>query len=125
MRNSVCDSSPGRDVASGTTAMHNSYHRNGPTDNDDNVIYMIMKDSAILRHLTSSPACLSAVCRHGTHSHFAIQVRARNKSHLAVLEAVYIAKLKPELCVQKKYVRKLSLFLTLSHCVVGATSAIF
>ena len=88
-----------------TTAMHNSYHRNGPMDNDDNE-----KDSAILRHLTSSPACLSAVCKHGTHSHFTIQARARNKSHLAVLEAVYIAKLKPELCVQKKYVRKLSLF---------------
>ena len=92
----VCDSSPGREVASGTAAMHNSYHRNGPTDNDDNE-----KDSAILRHLTSPPACLSAVCKHGTHSHFTIQARARNKSHLAVLEAVYIAKLKPELCVQR------------------------
>ena len=72
-----------------------------------------IEDSAILRHLTSSPAYLSAVCKHGTHSHFTIQARARNKSHLAVLEAVYIAKLTSELCVQKKYVRKLSLFW---HC---------
>ena len=35
------------------------------------------------------------------------------KSHLAVLEAVYIVKLKPELCVQKNCVWNVATVLTL------------
>ena len=38
---------------------------------------------------TSTPACLSAVCKHRVHKHFIINTCAHNKSQRAVLEAVY------------------------------------
>ena len=60
--------------------------------------------------LSAKRKCFLALLYVPTLTSHTVQARARNKSHLAVLEAVYIAKLKPELCVQKKYVRKLSLF---------------
>ena len=66
-------------------------------------------DSAITRHLKESPKCLMNVCADTLHC-FSVLARARNSSHLAVLEALFIASRKPVLCVQKEYVRTLLLF---------------
>ena len=66
-------------------------------------------DTAITRHLKNSPACLSAVCADVTRR-FSILARARNACHLATLEAIFIARKKPELCNQKSHVKSLSLF---------------
>ena len=53
---------------------------------------------------------------------FMMHARARSKCRLLdldVLEAVYVAKLQPELCRLKKFVRILALFL--SYCTFRST----
>ena len=66
-------------------------------------------DSGITRHLKTSPDCLMTI-RANPKCHFSILAHARHSSHLAVLEALFIGALKPELCAQKDFVRSLVLF---------------
>ena len=66
-------------------------------------------DSAITKHVKLSPDCLRSVCSN-VLSHFSVVARMGSKSHLNILEAIFIARLKPELCLQKKFVRSLCLF---------------
>ena len=66
-------------------------------------------DSAVTRHLKSSPKCLFSVCSN-VYKHFTIVARARNQCQLDVLEAIYISRKQSELCIQKEYFRKLYLF---------------
>ena len=66
-------------------------------------------DSGITRHLKSSRACLQAVWPN-LLDQFTILAKARTSSHLAVLEALHIAAMKPDLCAQKDFVRSLVLF---------------
>ena len=63
-------------------------------------------DSAVLKHLKDNPTCLSEKCR----ENFSIVAQARNKSHLDVLEALFIQNFSPDLCQHKEFVRVLSLF---------------
>ena len=63
--------------------------------------------SAITKHLSVSPTCLESV--EPVEGRFSILSRARDLQHLQVLEAVYIAQRKPELCVQKEHLVKLCL----------------
>ena len=62
-------------------------------------------DSAVTRHLESSPKCLYSVCSN-VYRHFKIVARARSKCQLDVLEAIYISRKQPELCIQTEYVKK-------------------
>ena len=66
-------------------------------------------DSGITRHLKTSPPCLEAI-RARPLDRFSVLAKARNSSHLGVLEAMFIRTLKPELCAQKDFVRSLVLF---------------
>ena len=66
-------------------------------------------DSAITKYVNLSPGCLRSVCSN-VLSHFSVVARAHSNSHLYVLEAVLIARLKPELCLQKEFVGDLCLF---------------
>ena len=63
-------------------------------------------DSAITKHKIITG--LLAKCN--VLSHFSVVARVRSKSHLNVSEAIFIAWLKPELCLQKEFVRRLCLF---------------
>ena len=63
------------------------------------------RTSSTKRHLSGS-----ASCRKYSDDIFSILTRGRSKLHLAVLEALYIRKLDPELCVQKENVLSLQLF---------------
>ena len=60
-------------------------------------------DSAVTRHLKSSPKCLYSVCSN-VYKHFKFVARARSKCQLDVhvLEAIYISRKQPELCIQKE-----------------------
>ena len=49
------------------------------------------KDSALTRHLKSSPKCLYSVCSN-VCKHFKIVARARSKRQLDVLEAIYTSR---------------------------------
>ena len=69
-------------------------------------------DTAITRHLRETSTCRRGVCS-DVKSHFSILHRARNADHLRTLEALYIARRKPSLCVQKEHVRKLCLSMNL------------
>ena len=69
------------------------------------------RTSSIKRHLSGSASCRKLY----SDDIFSILTRGRSKLHLAVLEALYIRKLDPELCVQKENV--LSLQLLVSHLV--------
>ena len=66
-------------------------------------------DFAITKHVKLSPDCLRSVCSN-VLSHFSVEARMSSKSHLNVLEAIFITRLKPELCLQKELVRSLCLF---------------
>ena len=66
-------------------------------------------DSAITKHVKLSPDYLRSVCNN-VLSHFSVVARARSKSHLNVLEAIFIARLKPGLCLQKEFAKSLCLF---------------
>ena len=61
-------------------------------------------DSAITKHVKLSRDCSSVLSR------IRVVPRARSKSHLNVLEAIFIARLHPDLCLQKEFVRSLCLF---------------
>ena len=63
-------------------------------------------DSAVTRHLKDSPECIqpTPLCQ------FHVLAQARTKSHLDVLEALFIQRLSPPLCAQKSHVRALSLY---------------
>ena len=63
-------------------------------------------DTAITRHLKNSLSCLEVVSK-DVISHFSILARGRHLRHLCTLEAVFIARRKPELCAQKEYVHTL------------------
>ena len=63
---------------------------------------------AVTRNLKLSPKCLHSVCSN-VYKHFKMVARARSKCQLDVLEAIYIGRKQPELCIQKEYVRKLCL----------------
>ena len=76
-----------------------------PTKAPDVVI--AKTDSAITRHLKTSPGCLSAI-RVNFRSRFSVLARGRNASHLRALEAIFIARKKPELCSQKDYKKTLA-----------------
>ena len=65
-------------------------------------------DSAITKHLISSRKCMTS--EDGLTERFAVLALARNKSHLDVLEGLFIKHLTPELCAQKEHVRVLQLF---------------
>ena len=62
--------------------------------------------SAIACHLAENKACRQKY----SDDSFTVLSRARTKSHLNVLEAMYIHLLKPVLCIQKSFVSTLSLF---------------
>ena len=66
-------------------------------------------DSAETGRLKISPKCLYCACS-DVYKHYKIVARARSKCQLDVLEAIYISRKQPELCIQKEYVRKLHLF---------------
>ena len=64
--------------------------------------------SAIGKHLRSSQQCLNNY----SNDQFLILARGRNDFHLSVLEALHIMDIKPNLCVQKKFVYSTLLFKT-------------
>ena len=63
-------------------------------------------DSAVTKHLKEYPDCLAVERR----ENFTILAQARHKAHLDVLEALYIKKLSPGLCLQKEFIHVLALF---------------
>ena len=63
-------------------------------------------DSAITKHLMTSKDCIPT----DPVERFQLLTRARNKSHLDILEALFIRNLTPELCAQKEFVKVLKLF---------------
>ena len=64
--------------------------------------------SAIGEHLVKNAACLDSY----NQSMFSIICTARTTSSLHVLEALYIKKIRPELCKQMEFVKCLDLFPT-------------
>ena len=66
-------------------------------------------NSAVTRHLKLSPKCLYSVCS-DVYKHRKIVARVCGKCQLDVLEAIYISRKQPELCIQTAYVRKLYVF---------------
>ena len=65
-------------------------------------------DSAITKHLISSWKCRTS--EDGLKERFTVLALAHNKSHLDMLEGLFIKHLTPELCAQKEHVRVLQLF---------------
>ena len=65
-------------------------------------------DTAITYHLRQSEEGRNTVGR-DSGQHFKVLSRGRNVLHLHILEAVYIATMKPDLCVQKERLMNLSL----------------
>jgi len=63
-------------------------------------------DSAITKHLICSHDCLPAT----PSDRFKVLTRGRTAQHLATLEAIYIKKLSPSLCTQKRHLKSLQLF---------------
>ena len=84
------------------------HHENLPVTLPSDIV-VENSDSAVPRHLKSSPKCLYSVCS-DVYKHFKIVARARSKCQQDVLKAIYISRKQPELCIQKEYVRKLYLF---------------
>ena len=64
-------------------------------------------DSAITDHLKSNIKCIGDF--ESMNGRFRSLAQARNRPHLDILEALYIAKMSPSLCRQKEHVRALSL----------------
>ena len=62
-------------------------------------------DSAVTKHLKERPLCIPE----NPASRFKILARARNRSHLDLLEAIFIRSFSPSLCQQKAHVRTLHL----------------
>ena len=71
---------------------------------------VLSSDSAVTRHLKLSPKRFIVCVVMFTIKHCKIVARARSTCQLDVLEAIYISRKQPELCIQKEYVRKLYLF---------------
>ena len=67
-------------------------------------------DPAVTKHVKLSPDCLRGVCSNVLVVTLSVVARVRSKSRLNVLEAIFIVRLKPELCLQKEFVRSLCLF---------------
>ena len=63
-------------------------------------------DSSITKHLKVSRACIPSE----PASRFRVLAQARHRSHLDILEALFIQKLSPSLCQQKASTRNLFLF---------------
>ena len=76
------------------------------------------QQSAIKSHLSVSDSCRK-LCREDV---FSVLARGRSVLHLSVLEALYIRKLSPELCVQKDNVLSLQLFGANPHESVRSAS---
>ena len=66
-------------------------------------------DTSITKDIQASMACLQAMCRNHM-SRFRIVARGGSKAHLNSLAAIFIARTKPELCVQKESVKTIELF---------------
>ena len=81
----------------------------GEQDRDVETMASARSDTAITKHLKASQSCRLAVCT-DYRSHFKIMARGRSKAHLNSLEAIFIACNKPELCVQKDFVKSVELF---------------
>ena len=64
-----------------------------------------VSDSAITKHLMTSNDCMPT----DPVERFELLTRARNKSHLDILGALFIKSLTPELCAQKEFVKVLKL----------------
>ena len=67
----------------------------------------VKSNSAITDHLKSNIKCIGDF--ESMNGRFRSLAQARNRPHLDILEAQYIAKLSPSLCHQKELVRVLSL----------------
>ena len=65
-------------------------------------------DSAVTKHLKESLGCIGQ--QPVMRERFRVLKQARGQVQLDVLEALFIRKLKPELCQQKDFVRSLKLF---------------
>ena len=63
-------------------------------------------DSSITKHLKESRGCIPAE----PASRFRMLAQDHHRSHLDILEAIYIQKLSPSLCQQKASTRKLFLY---------------
>ena len=66
-------------------------------------------DSAVTRHLKESQQCRGFFDVNRRNDGFRILAHARHDLHLEVLEALFIRKLSPTMCAQKKHVRALQL----------------
>ena len=75
---------------------------------EDKQLQTCAADSAITKHLKSSRKCMTS--EDGLKDRFTVLALARNKSHLDVLERLFIKHLMPKLCAQKEHVRVLQLF---------------
>ena len=62
-------------------------------------------DSGITKHLKQSNSCIEPTLR----DNFKIIAKGRNEDHLEVLEAIFIRRNKPDLCLQKEHTRTLAL----------------
>ena len=62
-------------------------------------------DSAVTKHLKGNPECIPLE----PERCFTVLARARNKSHLDVLEAVFIRTLSPDMCQQKEFTKQIQL----------------
>ena len=80
------------------------------SDANQQVLKVAKSDSGITRHLKTSSKCRDVVCRSNFTSRFKVIARARNASHLGILEALFIERYTPELCAQKEFVCTLGLF---------------
>ena len=62
-------------------------------------------DSAVTKHLKVNPECIPLE----PERCFTVLAQARNKSHLDVLEAVFIRTLSPDMCQQKEFTKQIQL----------------
>ena len=66
-------------------------------------------ESVLIHPLKSYMFCLNAVWD-DVNGWFWLLARGRNSYHLRILTALFIARMKPELCAQKEHVKNLQLF---------------
>ena len=62
-------------------------------------------DSAVEKHLKGNPIYIPLE----PEKCFTVLARARNKSHLDILEAVFIRTLSPDMCQQKEFTKQIQL----------------
>ena len=63
-------------------------------------------DSSVTKHLKGNPECIPL---EPERCFTVVLARARNKSHLDVLEAVFIRTLSPDMCQQKEFTKQIQL----------------